>query len=308
MTAVMEGFVAGRQASFFGIGTKLDVDGLTAAKAIKEAKLNWEVELEPCYRKLKGDRKFEVVEGRHLIVRQDNGAVLGNVGKTYVPLQNRDAFAFVNTLIDGGDAHFVAAGALKGGKQVFMVAKFDEPWTMLAGEDPHDMYVILRNGHDGGRAVQELITPVRISCLNMMALASRSAQHRFSVVHNSSMEAKMEDAVTLLQRVEEYRTAYANIAETLAAKKIGDQAFRTVLDAVLPHRPKIEEVKEDIVQLRKSSSALEAHRGDRWGALNAVTEYFEHGRVDRGREGRLIDVADGYARQVRDRAVTALLP
>ncbi len=301
--AMMEGF-SGRTLSFFGLGHQIEHEHLTSQQAIVEAGLDWDVKLEPVYRKKKGGATVKV-DDRFLIVRQDNDTVLGNVGKAYVPLQNRDAFVFADMLVEGGRAEFVAAGQLKGGKQIFMVAKLGDTWSVLDG-DEHEMYVIFRSGHDGGRAVQELITPVRISCLNMMSIATRRAHARVSVVHSAKMETRLQEANVTLARVAGYAEEYGQLAQRLAGTRLTDKRLRVLLDDILPDRPKIEEVKNDIIEVRHASPALDAHRGDAWGALNAATEYFEHGRRGHGREGRFVDVTEGYARRVRNQLAEVL--
>src|ERR1035437_3703937 len=248
--AMMEGF-SGRSLSFLGIGHTIEHEHLTSEQAIVEAGLDWSVKLEPAWRKKKNGTVTKV-EDRYFIVRQDNDTVLGSVGKAYRPLQNKDAFTFADLLVENGKAEFIAAGALKGGKQIFLVAKLGKTWTVLDG-DKHEMYVVFRSGHDGGRAVQELITPVRLACLNMMSIATARAHARVSVVHSTKMEVRLQEANVTLGRVADYVKEYGELADRLGGIRLTDKRLRVVLDDLLPDRPQIEEVKNDIIEVRHQS-------------------------------------------------------
>src|SRR4029079_12687566 len=54
---------------------------------------------------------------------------LGVVGSKYEPVQNDSAFAVLDTITDESGAHFETAGALFGGRQVFVTMKL--PKTMV---------------------------------------------------------------------------------------------------------------------------------------------------------------------------------
>ncbi|MEV4136920.1 DUF932 domain-containing protein [Dactylosporangium sp. NPDC049742] len=51
--------------------------------------------------------------------RCDTGAGLGVVGSKYEVLQNEDAFAFPQDLVDRHNVLWESAGALRGGRKVF---------------------------------------------------------------------------------------------------------------------------------------------------------------------------------------------
>ena len=54
--------------------------------------------------------------------------------------------------MDNGDAVYETAGSLRNGKQVFLTMKV--PMEMkVAGEDAHDLYIVLRTAHDGTKAI-----------------------------------------------------------------------------------------------------------------------------------------------------------
>lgn len=79
------------------LGTKLDQPA-TAREAITAAGLDYRVELKP----LKTDDGNDV-HTRKATVRADTNQVLGVVGNGYVPVQNFQAFGFLDAVVaDGG--------------------------------------------------------------------------------------------------------------------------------------------------------------------------------------------------------------
>jgi Domain of unknown function (DUF932) len=61
--------------------------------------------------------ELEPATGYKATLRSDTGALIGIVGADYEPLDNREAFRFVDELI-GSQLHFETAGSLWGGRRV----------------------------------------------------------------------------------------------------------------------------------------------------------------------------------------------
>lgn len=124
---------AGRAAMMFvgqppwhGLGTRLDAPA-TAAQAIAAARLDWDVVKTPL---LAFDGSvYHPLPGRFAVVRRDwlgrdDRPAFGVVGPDYTPLQNRDAFAFLDDLVGRGAAAYHTAGALgAAGGRVWILAK-----------------------------------------------------------------------------------------------------------------------------------------------------------------------------------------
>src|SRR4051794_6541888 len=79
------------------LGTKLDQPA-TACEAIEAAGLNYQAELKSLF-----TTDGIPVPQRKGVVRSDTGDVLGVVGNSYVPVQNFQAFGFLDAVVaDGG--------------------------------------------------------------------------------------------------------------------------------------------------------------------------------------------------------------
>src|SRR5687767_14947496 len=103
-----------------GLGSVV-AEAQTSAEAIKLAGLDWSVEQLPLV--ARGAAGERAVPGRVANVRADTGAVLGVVGTGYRPFQNAEAFEFFDAVVQEKLAVFESAGALKGGKYVWMLAR-----------------------------------------------------------------------------------------------------------------------------------------------------------------------------------------
>jgi hypothetical protein len=79
--------------------------------------------------------------------------VLGVVTNRYTVIQNREAFAFLATLL-GSELAFETAGSLHGGKRVFVTCRLASIDHVEVGGDQVELYVNFFNRHDGAGAVQ----------------------------------------------------------------------------------------------------------------------------------------------------------
>ena len=127
-----------------------------AAAMVAAASLDWTVEQHPLEAVVEREyQTLRVPVPRHVVnVRSDTRAVLGVVGEGYEPLQNRQAFAFCDAITDSGRAHWIGAGATRGGARVHALMRLDRE-IRIGGAQGEEVLPLLcfRNGHDGGLAV-----------------------------------------------------------------------------------------------------------------------------------------------------------
>src|SRR6185295_19519587 len=99
------------------------------------------------------------------IVNDTTGQPLGIMSDGYEILQYGEAFDFMDTI----SPHYVAGGALKGGRQGFLVVKAPtDVNAALKKLDPHDFYIVVRTSHDGTRAVEASVMTLRWKCMNQL--------------------------------------------------------------------------------------------------------------------------------------------
>jgi phage/plasmid-like protein (TIGR03299 family) len=296
-----------RDLPWMKLGTTIDQEHVTAGEAAKLGGIDFTVSAQPVYFSTKvagAPPKFTKVEGRKAIVREDTGDWLSIVSKDYPILQYGEAFDFM----DAVSPHFVAAGALRKGRQGFMVIKTDLNVTPF-NDDPHDLYAVLRTSHDCSRAVEVMVMPLRGRCMNQMTLRSftKGVEHRWTVTHTGDVKGKLLAAKESMARLGEYAGSYRDSAQRLCGIKVTDEVAHATLKAVLPDRPTRPEVIERIVTNWHSRVDTVGFDGTGWGLVNAVSEYFDHDRAGGSPESRFLAALQGQTHSAINRTASRIL-
>jgi phage/plasmid-like protein (TIGR03299 family) len=124
----------------------------------------------------------------------DRARVLEIVGEGYQPLQNWDAFAFFDHAVGQGQARYETAGAIDGGRRIWLLAALSADPICPVRDDLVIPYLLLANGHDGRLMVHMKFTPVRVVCQNTLAIALRDGDGRhISVRHDRLLRRHLGD-------------------------------------------------------------------------------------------------------------------
>lgn len=299
-------------------GTKFE-KGFTSKDALKHAGLDYEVELQEL------STGSQVLDSHKAVVRTDNDSVLGVVGNGYEPLQNKDAFRFFDALVEGKEARYETAGALKGGRQIWLLAKIKGQIPILK-EDVVDKFFLLTNRHDGMGSVTGRITPIRVVCDNTLTAAlGQKVKEEVRIVHRGNVADRLEFAGTLLARVGAFYDELSEVYRKFAKVNMKEKQMRTyIAEALRPyHAPKTEQ--EAIVEYSENDNSqrlitevnsvmglvetgrgtdIKGVRGTLWGTYNAITEYVDHHKTPRsGEEGRIQYIGFGTGKMVKDAAL-----
>lgn len=294
--------VSTREVPWMKLG-KLAEQPLTAAEAAEAGGLNFEIEKWSLTATSPDGGKTLAVEQRTALVRKDTGEWVGIMGKAYPILQYGEAFDFMDTITGDGSARYVAAGALRGGRQGFMVVRAPDAFqtNVLGGADPHEFFAVLRTSHDGSRAVEVSVMSLRGRCMNQLTLPSfaKDAPYRWAIPHTSTMAAKLAEAQKSLANVGKYTTAFTINAAKLAHMKIGEDVATQVLEAVLPDRPRRgEQITKIIDTWHTSDTVGKQFDFTGWGLLNATSDYFDWGRTGGSSESRFVAALQGQTHKV----------
>lgn len=266
------------QTPWHELGQKLDKPA-TAAEAIAAAGLDYEVVKMP----LKAGAELIDVPNYFATVRTDTMESLGVVGNRYQVLQNRDAFAFFDSLVGEGEAIYHTAGALGKGEKIWILAKLPD-YIKVGKADVVEKYLLLTNGHDGRTLVRAKLTPIRVVCQNTLNMALRGSEQQISVMHNGNTKVNLEVAWKVLGLTNELYDQLAGIFNKMSLTKISDKQLvdyvRTLVygEELAGPTPKKTEQMETILSLAESGQGaeLEGVRGTVWGAYNAATEFADH--------------------------------
>lgn len=269
-------------------------DTTSLAEVIKLANLDWQVRTDDLYRKLSDDDSEEPAfqkVGAKVVIRADDNKELGIVKPGYVPLQNHEAFAWFEPLIQGGGARFEVAGALQGGRRVFILARIAiDPVDVVPG-DPVLPYIVLANSHDGSLAATAAFTEIRVVCENTLnAMLRDDATQALRAVHTKQLHANLElvrDTINLAARrfeatTEQYKAMTRGGMRSTDLRKFVKKIF-------LPKEYKSAQAKEaQGLELERLMERIEPYfaagrgqdlpgvRGTVWAAYNGITEYLTH--------------------------------
>ena len=292
-----------REMPWHGLGAVLDDYPTSIDDALEKSGLGWQVK--------QGDvlvvktpewtDDFGVVQPPELVpaqgfvanLRDDNDEVLGIVSDDYRVVPNRDAFKFLDSLINS-DLYFETAGSLNGGKRVWVLARMPE--YVEVGGDETATYIYVANSHDGSMAVTAAVSPIRIVCANTLGMALRradaNAARTYRFRHTGNLEVKYAEARNVLDLAINYEKQFKEVGDKLAQtpfsqndleKKAPDTLF-VIDDETGPRARTIrEQSKENILNIWQGNGPAGDTRGNapgtKWTAYNAVAEYADFGRI-----------------------------
>jgi len=266
------------------LGTKLDQPA-TAREAITAAGLDYEVKLTPVttYDGLE-------VPKTNAVVRYDTQTVLGVVSNRYVPVQNQQAFGFLDSVVAEGGLRYHTAGALGQGEKIWMLAKLPGHIRVKNSDDLVDKFLLLSNSHDGSAAMRVFFTPIRVVCQNTLTLAERGSRGQgVSILHKGDLQAKIHDA----QQVLGFATRFYDDAGERINRLASHYPSQTQLTAYFRELyPDPEEgsntraanVRQELHRLFEEGIGHDepSIKHSSWVAFNAVTEFVDHVRPGRG--------------------------
>ena len=220
---------------------------------------------------------------------KDDGTPLGIVSTKYKVVQNADAFAFLDSLVEEG-MKFERAGGLQNGRKVFVLARMPDKY-IISGEHISP-YIVFINSHDGTGSIKILMTPVRMICLNMLNLALRNAVRSWSAVHSGNVSYKLEDAKNTLLYADRYMQELGVTIEELKQQPVSDAKVLELVDVLLPTNDSMSDTQRKNVGLqRKDLLERYFHAPDlaplnrtAYRFINAVSDHATHADPIRRRE------------------------
>lgn len=300
-------------------------------RALELGGLEFEVEVRPLYVPLPSPVPDGVTYRRAgnacATVRTDRETVLGIVSERYQPLQNRDAFRVLEPLLDAGLAALETGGSLRGGRDVWMLVRFnlDSPVVQEVFADEVVPFGLISNNHAGQRTVVVQESPIRVVCANTMAAALKHRSRALSVRHTADVEARTVEAARRLWKglVERYETV-ARQFTLLKAHYLDEALFRRlVLDAAAPIPSALQqagltarqETTRARIEARRSRLSHLWEHGDghladhsAWEALGAVTQSLDHDAgLWRVRGPRTAALLDGRLAEIKGRVFSSLV-
>lgn len=281
---------------------------MTTEEAIKLAHLDYNVELIPLCGQYEGnDICFPRYKG---VVRTDNNVGLGIVGNKYRPLQNHEAFLFLDELVGSGEAIIETAGALGKGEVIFISAKF--PSFISVKDEDIENYFLITHAHDGSAAITIRFTSVCVVCNNTLTAALRGMNNRISIKHTLNAKNNMLKGAKLLGIKNQFEIDLDNLASELAANKVNDNTAKEYFgDVFYPNEPITPHKNQLLKQVFENykeglGSSLEARKDTAWGLVNAVSGYYQNIKQYK-EDGQLKSILGGKTEKTINKALELAL-
>lgn len=278
---------------------------LTAKEAIEAAHLGWKVDFAPIY--VNGVQVDQ--NDWQATIRTDTNGVLGIVKSRYEVIQNSECFSFMDSLVADGNLKYETAGALRGGKQVWIMAKYNGEISI--NSDQHKMWLLLVTSHDGSKCLECAWVTERVVCANTLSIALKGKSNSIKIRHSSTWEDKRNEAQRVLGLTKTY---FGDLQSELA--KLQDRPFtqddmEAFSKLLYPASKGEKDVATRTSNMRWGTARLfnrgaGNHGQTAWDALNAVTDYVDHQSTIRGQSTRLESALMGSGAQLKQKAFDLL--
>ena len=202
------------------------------------------------------------------------------------PRANVTAFKFFHEFVMAGGMEMHTAGSLQGGKIVWALAKVNESFEVVKG-DQVDSFLLFSNPHQYGMSIDIRFTPIRVVCSNTLAMSlATGSANAVTLNHRKAFDPQ---AVKQTMGIAGEKFAkYREVAEFLAGKRTRPESLVEYYNNVFPHTSrsgKRIEVKtaadlgrngKAAMKHLESQSGAEYGAGTYWQALNSVTYLTDH--------------------------------
>ena len=294
----------------------------TSAEAIQFAGLDYIVEKRPLFtydtENHTADPDTDIiipeisVPNYFATVRADTDQVLGVVGNDYEVVQNRDAFAFFDAIVGGGDGIlYETAGALGNGERIFITAKLPG-YIRVGNDDLIEKYLFLTTSHDGFGSITAAFTPIRVVCNNTLHAALNNMSNCVKIRHTESAKERLLQAHKIMGLTNTMSNELNGIFNRWAHVRITDkELLKLVQQAMAPSKEVLQKVLDDenideyssrfinTVErvceygFTNETQQMQATKGTLFGAYNAITGYFQNVMHYKNDEAKLKSILFG---------------
>lgn len=284
-----------RTPAWHKLGTVVE-EAPSVKDAILLAGLDWPVEERKLLAMNDEGHPLLQIPTHKALFRGTDKQLLGVVGADYQVMQNTKAFEFFEPFVQSKLVKLEAAGSLKGGKRVWVLAKIDGADGNVVGNDAVRGYLLLSNAHDGTQAVRVQFTSIRVVCWNTLSAAENAKAERFiSVRHTGRLESGLDavqKSVDIARKTFDISIEnYKKLAEAGCSWDQLQQYVRKVFGyeaRPLDEMPRCWDYIATVFERGPGVGTIAGVKGTWWAAYNAVTDYIDHAQGQgRGEESRL---------------------
>jgi phage/plasmid-like protein (TIGR03299 family) len=257
------------------------------------------------------------VPDKKAVVRSDNGAYLGTVGKGYAPVQPRRFYEMIGELTRQVGGTIDKVLNLRGGSVMGVSVTVGD--AEYVPGDPIRRSFIAMTSFDCSYSVMGRAISNRWICTNQLP----SSKRVFNLKHTTNVEVRLDTAIKMLgymrQEIDQFDGRMKRFAQFRMTETQMVEWFEELHPAPAANNQRslsrMTNVKADFVQLLYSGAGTELPgvKGTAYHALNALTEYVNHNRTTRVRgerdeqEVRFESVNFGSGDQLMQKGVDALV-
>ena len=240
----------------------------------------------------------ERIPGQHAVRCSDGYLIPATVGRRYTIVQPETLFQTMAQM----NARPHTAGTLLGRRKVWALGQLSGAAHTLRRQGDRSTslpFVLGDNSNDGSSDLTFGLTAIEVVCMNTRAIALAGikaglASDRITARHTASVQDRIATAAEVLGLAEVAFRADAEMRQDLANTPMDAPAFATFAAQLLTGKDDPQEAREVVAKAEGRSRALLVRKGDtllrlftqglgnrgdsRLDALNAVTEYVDHGR------------------------------
>ena len=288
MSHEVESMAWAHEVPWHGLGNRVE-GNVTIEEMLVAAGLDWSVDPVPCFARHTDGTEINI--DRMAMVRSSDKKVLTIASENWKPLQNRDSLEFFRDYTRAGGATLETAGALRGGRIVWGLARVAAGFT-INGNDHVKGYILLVSPHEVGKAITVRTTSVRVVCANTLAMAGGVDGHNAEYRQHHLKDFDVDAARATVALVKEGMATMELEANALQQLKMSEfdtvrvlaKFFQPVDAGTKESDSRIEAlINEPTLQNSKlagviwaAAKAPGATPGNGWGVLNGVTYWADH--------------------------------
>jgi phage/plasmid-like protein (TIGR03299 family) len=252
--------------------SKMSVKGNSIEDVLESSGMNWIAE------------KQELITGGGIdipshkaIVRTDINKPVGVVGNRYCPVQNAEAFAFMDVLVQEHKAVYENIYQVNGGSRVIVQAKINKDFEVKKG-DVIASYITMINSFDGTTPFKCYFTPVRLWCANQLVVSIKKSVSSISIRHTNNVMERAETAFRVLNFAESIFDSFKLTAKKLTEKILDKQMVEKFLKDVVGEETSAQNTRYRQEILSISENGIGNSGNTLWDLYNGVTEWIDHKR------------------------------
>lgn len=325
MSHQIENMFSVREKPWHNLGQILPAYPKSKEELLEAAGLNWSVGELPVEVPLPDGRRLMALD-KKAIVRLSDMSLLSIMGNSYTPIQPSQLVDFAFSLLDVTQNEFETADgeppilfetaiSMAEGRINTLLARVPKD-ILVGGADPVEMYLSFVTSHDGSMRFGVHVTPIRVCCRNTLNASLKNNVQSWSVKHSATALNSIDEARRTLNLSWKYAEEFEKGMNDLLDQEFTKRQFEDMTRKLFPKTAKetapFSKEQYSLIGLLESSPTIDdGFRYTRYGAFNAVTEYF--GWQTRFNESdvpiaekRTMNMLFGRAKQVADKTYSYL--